>query len=60
MKVKDPDLIKAIKSILKYSEKKTSKEAFDAAFLRAVEDKKAGRTKPHQEVMKKYEKYLVN
>ena len=58
MKVKDPDLIAAIKSMLKYREKKSSIEAIDLSLKRAITDKEAGRTKPHQEIKKKYEKWL--
>ena len=58
MKVKDPDLLAAIKSMLKYREKKTAKDAIDLSLDRANADKESGRTKPHQEIKNKYEKWL--
>ena len=60
MKVKDPELITVFKSLLKYREKKVAEEktAFDLSFERALLDKQEGRTKPHEEVRKKYEKWL--
>ena len=59
MKVKDPELISAFKSLLKYRNKNQELESdFDISMNRAILDKKEGRTKSHTEIRKKYEKWL--
>jgi hypothetical protein len=56
-KVKDPELISAFKSLLKYRNKQTKIES-DLSMNRALLDKQEGRTKPHEKIRKKYEKWL--
>lgn len=59
MKVEDPELISAFKSLLKYRKKKVNLESdFDLSMNSALLDKKEGRTKSHTEIRKKYEKWL--
>ncbi len=59
MKVKDPELISAFKSLLKYRNKNQEIESdFDISMNRALLDKEEGRTKSHTEIRKKYEKWL--
>jgi|AVFP01.1.fsa_nt_gi hypothetical protein len=57
-KVRDPEIILAFKNMLKYRQKKESVVALDEALERALADKEAGRTTPHSEIKKKYEKWL--
>ncbi len=59
MKVEEPELITALKSMLKYRQRQVeNRSVFDLAYARAVKDKESGRTKAHTEVRKKYEKWL--
>ncbi len=57
-KIKDPDLIRAFKSLLLYSEKKTTGDSLDLLLERSLADLKEGRTKSHLEVKDKYKKWL--
>lgn len=51
MKVEDPELISAFKSLLKYREKRVNLESdFDLSMSRALLDKKEGRAKSHEEI----------
>ena len=57
--VKDPELITAFKSLLKFRQRHVENEsAFDFAYARAAKDKAEGRVKPHADIRKKYEKWL--
>ncbi len=56
--IKDPELIAVFKSLLKYRDKKSSEETLDSLLDRAFDDIEAGRTTPHDTVMKKFEKWL--
>jgi hypothetical protein len=59
IKVQDPELITAFKSLLKYRQKRTNeRSAFDLSMDRALLDKEEGRTESHEEIKKKYEKWL--
>ena len=58
-KVKDSDLILAFKNLLKQRKEKSIIETdFDLSISRALLDKHEGRTKPHKQIRKKYEKWL--
>jgi hypothetical protein len=57
-KINDPDLIAVLKGLLKCREKKASPESLDMLLGKAFNDLNEGRTKPHSEVRKKYEKWL--
>lgn len=57
-KINDPDLINVFKSLLKYREKKTTDETLDMFLERSFKDLDEGRTTPHNEVRKKYDKWL--
>jgi len=61
MKVKDQDLIKAIKSLLKYRKKQVKSDWWDeisneekASIERGLAQSAKGKTKPHKEVMEKH------
>ena len=58
--VSDPVLIAAFKSLLAYKQKQELKfvSDFDAAYERAEKDKSQGNVSPHEDVRKKYEKWL--
>jgi hypothetical protein len=63
VKVKDPDLIKAIKSLLKYRGKQVQSDWWDeisdeekASIERGLAQSAEEETKPHKEVMEKYKK----
>jgi predicted transcriptional regulator len=65
MKVKDPDLIKAVKSLLKYREKQVQGDWWDeisdkekASIKRGLAQSAKGETKSHKEVMVKYKEWL--
>ena len=65
IKVKDPDLIMAIKSLLKYRENQIQKDWWDeiseeekASIERGLAQSADGKTKPHKEVMEKYKEWL--
>lgn len=53
----DPDLIELIKKIL-LNRTKASDQSLNKALDEAHEDLENGRTTPHEEVRKKYEKWL--
>lgn len=57
-KIKDPDLINVFKSLLKYREKKASDEILDTLLEQSFKDLDEGRTAAHNEVRKKYNKWL--
>ncbi|MAC93893.1 MAG: hypothetical protein CMC96_00180 [Flavobacteriales bacterium] len=61
MKVKDPDLTKTIKSLLKYRKKQVQGDWWDeisneekASIERGLAQSAKGKTKSHKEVMEKY------
>lgn len=56
LKLKDPEVIQALKNILKSN--KTEASELDQAYDRALLDKNEGRVKSHSEIKKKYEKGL--
>lgn len=56
--VKDPDLIGRIKSLLSGGSSNTEDEELLKALDEAYEDKKARRVVPHEEVRKRYSKWL--
>lgn len=56
-KINDPDLIQLFKSLLRYREKKASAE-LDFLLDKSLNDLKEGKTKPHDEVKSKYDKWL--
>ena len=56
--VKDPHLIEAFKQLLIYRKAEHSEKEFDQAFERAMADKAEGRVTPHDQVRKKYDKWL--
>jgi hypothetical protein len=53
----DPELIALIKKLLLYRSK-TSQRELNTALDEAFEDLAKGKTTPHEEVRKKYEKWL--
>ena len=57
-KIKDPDLINVFKSILQYREKKAADDTLDLLLEKAIADRENERTKPHDEVRRKYDKWL--
>ncbi len=57
-KINDPDLINVFKSLLKYREKNSSNEVLDVLLEESFKDLEEGRTIPHNEVRKKYKKWL--
>ena len=57
-KIKDPDLINVFKSLLQYREKKASDNALELLLTSAFKDKAEGKTKPHTEIRRKYDKWL--
>ena len=57
-KINDPDLINIFKSLLKYRDKKTSDENLDIVLEKAMQDLDEGRITSHDEVRKKYDKWL--
>lgn len=57
-KINDPDLINVFKSLLKYREKNSSNEVLDVLLEKSFKDLEEGRTIPHNEVRKKYKKWL--
>ena len=59
-KVTDPELIAAFKNLLLFRQKLQAERelGFEAAYERAITDKEAGRTSPHEDVKKKYERWL--
>jgi len=65
MKVKDPDLIKAIKSLLKYRKKQVQSDWWDeisdeekASIERGLAQSAKGETKSHKEVMENHNEWL--
>jgi len=56
-KLNDPELIELIKKSLLFRSK-DSESALNKALDEAMDDIKNGRTVPHDEVRKKYEKWL--
>jgi hypothetical protein len=56
--VSDPDLIAAFQSLLAYKQELKFVSDFDAAYERAEKDKSQGNVSPHEDVRKKYEKWL--
>jgi len=56
--VKDPHLIEAFKQLLKYRKSDRATDQLDQALERAMADKAEGRVIPHEEVRKKYDKWL--
>jgi len=57
-KIKDPDLIQLFKSLLLYREKKASADALDLLLDKSLNDIKEGKTRTHDEVKGKYDKWL--
>lgn len=57
-KIKDPDLIRVFKNLLRYSEKKAADDSLDLLLERSLNDLKDRKTKPHHEVKGKYKKWL--
>ncbi|MDP4587046.1 MAG: hypothetical protein NWS86_02615 [Flavobacteriales bacterium] len=59
VKIQDPELINAFKSLLKYSLKQKQAESeLDKSLARAKEDMVIGRVKSHDEVREKYQQWL--
>lgn len=61
--VKDPHLVEAFKQLLAYRKTKKELEAskgdeLETALIRAMADAAEGRVKSHNEIRKKYEKWL--
>ena len=56
--VKDPHLIEAFKQLLIYRKTEHSGKEFDQAFERAIADKAEGRVTSHDQVRRKYDKWL--
>lgn len=57
-KIKDPELINAFKTLLRYREKMASDNALELLLTSAFKDKAEGKTKPHTEIRRKYDKWL--
>jgi ppGpp synthetase/RelA/SpoT-type nucleotidyltranferase len=59
VKIQDPELISAFKSLLKCSLKQKQAESeLDKSLARAKEDMVNGRVKSHDEVREKYQQWL--
>jgi hypothetical protein len=56
-KIKDPELIQFFKSLLHYRDKKASAE-LDFLLDKSLHELEEGKTKPHDEVKRKYDKWL--
>ncbi len=56
-KIKDPDLIQLFKSLLQYRDKKASAE-FDFLLDKSLHELEEGKTIPHNEVKRKYDRWL--
>lgn len=57
-KVKDPDLIQLFKSLLRYREKIATADSLDLLLDKSLDDLKEGRTRSHDQVKSKYDKWL--
>lgn len=60
MKIRDPEIVQAFKNLLLKRQQLAANEdaELNASFERALEEMKSGLTTPHNEVRKKYEKWL--
>jgi predicted transcriptional regulator len=56
--VTDQNLIEAFKQMLTYRKNKVDESNLDNALDRAINDVEEGRVKSHEEVRKKYDKWL--
>lgn len=57
-KIKDPDLIQLFKSLLRYREKIATADSLDLLLDKSLDDLKEGRTRSHDQVKSKYDKWL--
>jgi hypothetical protein len=57
-KITDPELIEVFKSLLKYRETKSSTEALDYYIDKSLQEVREGKVTSHDEVRKKYDKWL--
>ena len=57
-KIKDPDLIQLFKSLLRYREKLATADSLDLLLDKSLDDLKEGRTRSHDQVKSKYDKWL--
>lgn len=57
-KITDPELIEVFKNLLKYRESKSSTEALDYYIEKSLQEVHEGKVTPHEEVRKKYDKWL--